>query len=372
MPRAQDATTWTPEIKRKNAASEGPTVWTRADRRDGSRPSEVVPDPIDPQPPAGVLMSTTFDEEPDWNPGISGSTSNSHWRHRGHALPLGAIAASSYNTHPPSTGGKWAIELSEGGSRSAGGKTLKLRRYSKSGSYSGDGQLVFDFPEGHSELFVKMAFRFQGGWSDGGKSKMLRIECKTLALDDSPAMFGTPICGLLWGYDRTSFGVRNNLTFAPRPFNDPAPISIPAQLSNGSVSLNFTTHPHDLNGDGTPDNDPQIPDLVNGGTLPDDSGFIAGHDNVYGEEWHEVAFYVAMNSAAGVPDGVMRQWLDGALLVDTNVAWAQSGGSTANRFNAVAIGGNDQWSDFPDEQQVVQEWFCDELLISTGLPQEYQ
>ncbi|WP_158583938.1 hypothetical protein [Salinibius halmophilus] len=97
--------------------------------------------------------------------------------------------------------------------------------------------------------------------------------------------------------------------------------------------------------------------------------------------WVKMGFYVKMNSAPDVEDGVLIQWLNGRrLLTLDNIPYVRSGRHDGDaqdtlidptgmaKWNLVSIGGNDYFHSWPKES-MREEWFAiDDLQIYDGLP----
>ncbi len=90
-------------------------------------------------------------------------------------------------------------------------------------------------------------------------------------------------------------------------------------------------------------------------------------------KWHEWKFYVQMNSAEGVPDGVYRFWQDNKLVVEeTSLAWQDEGATQRQMWNYIMLGGNN-FNRFASSLKEVEQWYAiDDLVISTNdIPSEY-
>jgi len=142
------------------------------------------------------------------------------------------------------------------------------------------------------------------------------------------------------------------------------------RISNGGGSLNLTTHTVGQALGGT---NPQVPDLVNGGFLVDFEGSTT-HDQVYGptEVWTKMAFYVKMNSAPGVSDGIFRQWInDQRIYNEEDIPWVKE--TVENNmvgWNYFCIGGNDHFQPFPNEDRFEDWWALDDLVVRDSIPEE--
>ena len=143
----------------------------------------------------------------------------------------------------------------------------------------------------------------------------------------------------------------------PRPLN-----------SCGDASMSFTTNTIGQGVDGTT---PEIVDQVNGGFISDNMNQIVQHDQIFGpgETWTKLAFYVKMNSAPGVADGKMKQWLNDELILQSDkIPWTGKTSSPMPKWNVVAFGGNSYFYPYPDANQY-EEWYAiDDIYIATSIP----
>jgi hypothetical protein len=118
-------------------------------------------------------------------------------------------------------------------------------------------------------------------------------------------------------------------------------------------------------------------DKVNGGFISDDINQTASHDQVFGPDkshWTKVAFYMEMNSAPGVADGVFKQWLDGERILNRiNRVWV--GNNTESKmvgWNFVSMGGNHHFYPYPDSDEY-RDWYAlDDLLIMDRLTENLE
>ncbi len=116
---------------------------------------------------------------------------------------------------------------------------------------------------------------------------------------------------------------------------------------------------------------PSIPDLLNGGYLPKEG--TVWHEQVFSDKWHELAFYVKLNSAPGVQDGILRHWFDGKLIISMpKVPWIGTGGNMNAKWNSISFGGNDFYRFNLDKNAPLSErerWYAiDDVVISSKLP----
>jgi len=83
-----------------------------------------------------------------------------------------------------------------------------------------------------------------------------------------------------------------------------------------------------------------------------------------------MAFFIKMNSAPGVFDGVLKQWIDDYRIHNiTTMNWVESDRDMV-QWTSVALGGNDWFNLYPDSMRV-EEWYAiDDFVIRDSIPQE--
>jgi hypothetical protein len=88
----------------------------------------------------------------------------------------------------------------------------------------------------------------------------------------------------------------------------------------------------------------------------------------YQNDWHRVEVYVQLNGIEGgraVPDGVLRYWYDGELVIDHSDVILRAGAHPEMRFNQLVIGPY-----IGDGSPVEQTFWLDELLLATARPSD--
>ncbi len=165
----------------------------------------------------------------------------------------------------------------------------------------------------------------------------------------------------------TTYSIRNFLGVYVRGDNDitgeitgvPSGFAI---LGGGDLSLSYSQG-------GT--NGAQLTDYKHGGIVNTVPVMI---DQVFGDEsqWVKIAMYVKLNSAPGIADGEIKQWVDGVQISNLGgIPFIQSG-QEYRSFNTVAIGGNDFFQLFPNVDKY-QEWYAiDDLEVLSQIPEELQ
>lgn len=145
-------------------------------------------------------------------------------------------------------------------------------------------------------------------------------------------------------------------------------IGLPSVTSLKKSSLSLPYTPSALVGMGVDGEDTVLVDKKNGGLIT--SGPVA-LDQVFGGEntWTKVGFYLKMNSAQGVYDGVLMQWIDDKrTFINETLAWIQPGYQMV-KWNSVLIGGNDgTFTPWPNDERR-QAWYAiDDLKVYNGIP----
>lgn len=302
-----------------------------------------------------------------------GNSGNAIYRHRGDSLPQGWDAMSLWS-RPPESHLMITDDMPEA-IRGGDGRSLVLRRASRNSTWSGDSQLLKYFEEGLEEVYVSFWIKFQPGWTveSGDQSKLFRIgtvEDTTITGSDLWSKNGM---GIRWDWvEWSGSGLRNYISIysSEGSFLNPEIVTQGGNYDGeGVFNSNFTTLPYDLNGDGAIDNEPEIVDRLTGDIIPSSGFGPARHENIYGEVWNRMEFYLKLNSEPGVQDGIVKQWFNGSLiLANETVPWIQSNGDPEKKFNNIRLGGNDFFTAYDDELEH-QEWYAiADLEIRTSHP----
>lgn len=351
---------------------------------------------------ADVVLEERFDSHPDWHSGllendspfISGSPDRGQHSFDGATLPDGWFSIRQTPQWSPSNGypdGHESIEvLAANAEKSRGGIGKSFVKWRDSstvtgGAWSSDGIAMFYLPEsgsvppdGLTELYVEFYITFSNEmiasyYADAvGSAKLFRVLHWAGDKDKVYSYFDeSNKPDFIWGAGASSvdYGFRNGLAMLTKGDHlDPKkmagiPYGYPFQRSQ--LSLSYT--PKALEGMGVNGADALLPDKKNGGLIT--SG-PAALDQVFGNEtnWTKVAFYLKMNSAPGVYDGVLMQWIDdNRIFTNKTVAWIQPGYPMV-KWNSVLIGGNDFFSARPNEERYQEWWAIDDLVIRHDIP----
>ena len=240
-------------------------------------------------------------------------------------------------------------------------------------NFASDAQLIKVLDADYDEMYVEFWIRFSDNWfhrtGDGPwMSKMFRM--------GSWSREGNPFNGaggevgprFFYDYRRDAYGVRNVIGLYEGPHGAGGPV-----ITGTRGSLNYTGSTTGKASDG---GNPEIPDLVNGGFIYNSANPVS-HEQLYGptETWTKLGFYVKMNSAPGVADGVLRQWInDEQFHVDSGITWITDDNDVNPTqkmvgWNYFAIGGNDYFQEFPNFDQFEDWWAADDIVIRDSIPE---
>jgi len=248
--------------------------------------------------------------------------------------------------------------------------------------FNSDGIFFYRLPgDGLEEVYVEFWITFSNEVVESyntdrmGSSKILRFLSHDAPDDfnypDWWNFFGgnhTPM--YLWGVGgETTYGIRNYISIYRMDGGEPLNNNIkglPQEMrSSGDNSLWYS--PTATDGQGIGGTDPALTDYRDGGVI--ESGPVA-IDQVFGDEgtWVKVGQYVKMNSAPGVADGELHQYLDGQRILHvTGIEWVTPN-QNMKKWNLVAIGGNDFFQGYPNSQRH-EEWYAiDDFAVYTSLP----
>lgn len=317
--------------------------------------------------PTGVIFQDNFDAQPDYHNEMYAPEVTEQGPETGITVPVGwdAVYQSGSFKRP-------SLEILASNSdktRTGSGKSfVGWREFEEGGRFNSSNTLYKIIPgpdgDGIQQLYAEFWVAFSENWSsEENLSKMFRAS----SWDVSGSIFQGASGGdngpmLYWDHQNSvNYGIFNNLAIRGGPHGENYNIDWPSGIPAGST--NFTG-----------DMLQQLPDKVNGGLIP--VGPIVQHEQVFGpkgaQSWTKVAFFMKMNSAPGVEDGVYMQWFDDHLVLKTEaLSWVLP--NTANKmvkWNVVAIGGNDRWvaSQWTDADQR-EEWYAiDDFLVSHDIP----
>lgn len=324
-----------------------------------------------------LLFEDGFDSQTDWVAPEPADWTLFTWA--GDSLPTGWNAlwnsGDEYPANPNLAIGPSTLDVS--------GKALKIwREWHSTNTFASNGYIAKLFANDYNEMYIEFEIAFQAGWTENtsAQTKVFRV----FSSDRDPVNFFQAFDNghqgplTLWDYASSStYGLRNGLYFRGGPhgenysMTDADLAGIGRAVSSGSlgdISMNWT---EDMQGNLTGGGSPQIPDKLNGGFLPTTG--IVSHQQVFGPPgtFTKLGFYVKMNSAPDVPDGIYRQYLDDQLIVDSEaVRWVGPTTKPMPGWNAFGLGGNDSWTGSPwtsaDQREELYE--IRRVAVFDGLP----
>jgi len=333
-------------------------------------------------PEAQILFTENFDAQADWTSDnlvtVSKYSVPANWT-VGRADPLWSPAGSDPSgKHPTSE------ILSSNSTKAFGntGKSYVMWRESYDpgwNKFNSEAIIMKTIPDS-TEIYMEVMITFSNEmvssyYSDGlGQSKVFRvlyIDPDTILGDPNNYFdfFGETnspkaLFDITGG---TTYSIRNFLGIYARGDNDLRSIitGIPSGFSiqgGGDLDLSYSQG-------GT--NGAQIIDYKNGGivnTVP------VMMDQVFGNEmqWVKVAMYVKLNSAPGVADGEIKQWIDDVQISNLGgIPWIRSD-QDMRSFNTIGIGGNDFFRLYPNVDKY-QDWYAiDNVIVRNSIPLELQ
>ena len=345
-----------------------------------------------PQAFGSVLFAEDFENQPDYTATMH-SLETVQEAASGFTIPDNWTAVYQGTIWSPETGypdHKATIEIlaENGGRRNSTRSYLGTRESidSTGGQWHSDGQLIkapidVNNPEGTEEIYIEFWIRFDANWYQRGfadgkypsfSSKIFRISSWTpggnmfsgAKRDLGPVM--------LWDYKADNYGMRNKIGFRGGP-----PANLTGEVDNYKAPpvYSFTDNSNfnklDLVGEGIGGSNPKLPDLVHGGLLADTTRLVT-HEMLWGppENWTKVAFYLKMNSAPGVPDGIMSQFInDHRIRHEDKVPWVEANPDNIMvKWNHFSIGGNDQFLPFPAAERFEDYYYIDDVVVRDSLP----
>lgn len=333
---------------------------------------------------AEIIFQENFDGLKDWTadsiykgPGKYDYFAVPEDWYAGASAPLWSPATGFPNHHPVAE----ILSSNSDKSRGQSGKSYVNWRESYNPGwkkFNSDSVLLKYFPQGFDKLYIEFWITFSNEMVDTyytkniGQSKLFRVyyfDGDESAIFDFFGDENKP--GFNWdvsGSYTSGFGVRNFQAYLARGDNDIRGKiqGLPKEpMGGGDVSLWYSqsaTQGQAING-GTP----QLEDRKNGGIITDGPVHI---DQVFGneEQWVKVAFYVKMNSAPGVADGELMQWIDDKRILHAkSIPWIREGFDMV-QWNTVGFGGNDFFQFYPNDAKH-EEWYAiDDIVVRTDIP----
>jgi hypothetical protein len=339
-----------------------------------------------------VLFTENFEAQPDYTATMH-SLETVQEAGNGFTIPDNWTAVYQGTIWSPETGYpnlKSTIEIlaANGGRNGSTRSYLGTRESidSTGGAWHSDGQLIkapieIDNPTGTEEIYIEFWIRFDANWFQRGftdgvypsfASKIFRVASWTPGgnmFSGAQSDFG-PM--LYWDYKSDNYGMRNKLSFrGGPPGNQTAGVNNYKVSSVDGFTANSNFNQRNLVGQEVGGTNPQLPDLVNGGLLVDTTQLVT-HEMLFGfpENWTKMAFYLKMNSAPGVADGVMSQFINGHRIRHENtIPWVEANAENIMvKWNHFSIGGNDQFLPYPAEDLFEDYYYIDDIVVLDSLP----
>lgn len=348
---------------------------------------------------AELIFEENFDGQPDWTSGlpendrgglkVSSGTVDITQRSETHTIPVGWDVVRQAPKWAPSTGHPdrhEVIEILESNShkaRGGQGKSFVSWRDSNisdgANYWNSDGVLARKIPP-TDELYVEFWITFSNEMiatyyspeykdDSTGSGKFFRVYHDDPTTGEFHFFGGNNNPHFVWGHSgrpaaNNGYGFRNNLSFLTRRAN----LSEGYFLRNGTPT---TSEPSSYRTDTLESfGGSALIDRKNGGYISKTG--VVDIDQVFGDEqhWTKIGFYLKMNSAPGVFDGIFIQWVDDTKVIEINTMnWVESARDMV-QWNTVALGGNDWFNKYPDEQRV-EEWYAiDDFKVFSKIPEE--
>jgi hypothetical protein len=332
---------------------------------------------------AEVIFSDNFDAQPDFTASVSGRQSADE----GDILPEGWTHLHSASKWNPGSGYPTKHEsleiLAANSDKARGGTGKSIVNWRESWTpdsgwkfWNSDSQLIKLLDNSYNELYIEFYIRFSDNWfqrirpgnSSSYTSKLFRVGHFNGGVNIFNGAKGDIGPIFFWDYKRDNYGIRNIHAYRGNP-------------ATGNYFLDYARansydYTKSTRGEEVGGKDPQHLDRVNGGFLVNWSGTGSPdgqttHENVFGGpgEWTKMAFYVKMNSAPGVADGVVKQWINGHMIRNsTHIPWHVAEADAGLGWNYFAIGGNDYFQGLPNSD-LFEDWYAiDDLVVRSSMP----
>ena len=331
---------------------------------------------------AEIVFEENFDNQPDFTSTMH-STEQSQHMLGGDILPVGWDSMYQGTRWSPETGypsNHASLEiLSVNSEKARGGVGKSMVNWRESydagwNNWASDSQLQKRFDQEYKEIYFEFWISFSPNWAarifeDGGISKFARVGHYDGVGDPFNGAAGSLGPVFFWDYVQSQYGQRNAQAFrgGPPGYN--------YNMNTNEVGVvNQSNYGSDTIGMAVGGTDPKVLDQINGGYLADIGRYdFIFHDQLWGlaGHWTKVAFYVKMNSAPGVRDGVMMQWINNQRIkFEDDVPWV--GENPENKmvgWNFISLGGNDFFRPYPNEDRFEDWYSIDDLVVRTSIPE---
>lgn len=341
---------------------------------------------------SSVIFADDFESHPEWVAGYT-NTKNPTGRPHGNPAPKGWTIIRTDPARAPSMGDTdrhESIEIRTAPEKARSGvKSAQFYRdalLEPNWKWWSDGILAKQFEDEYPEIWTTFYMKWQpDSLAPKSLSKIFRMSHVDVEVG-SPEIFRGFRDGhngpmMIWVNGLNDYGLRNTMAMRGYPqttnyyFEDGMPQQLPRNMFSGDMSLNWDTNLRDLNRDGIDDNENlRLYTQTDGLLIPGNGheGMISHADfwgNEQNSQWRRFDFYLKMNSAPGIADGVIEQYVDGQLVfANYTTPWIGSSATDMVGWNSVKLGGNDWIKTVADELRF-EDWYAiDDLEVRTNEP----
>ena len=336
--------------------------------------------------PVGLIFSENFNDQPDWE-AQSGMGIPVNW-HRTYERSTWSPAMGHPDRHNVIEITDATIAENPNRARGGTGKSYVKWRDSEQGGdqWNTDSIMFYRIPgAGVRNIYVEFWINFSNEMVATyymsthalGQNKMFRVMSHDFPdreeLTDYFSFFGSnhkPM--FLWDMEQNQYGFRNKMSiYREKNSGDPdigeTVIDFPSHVGGGDFPMSYA--PASMTGAAIGGGNTILPDIKNGGNI---TGSPVAIDQVFGDEthWTKMGFYLQMNSAPGVADGRLQQFVDDQRTLNASgIAWQTSVQPADKLWNLVGIGGNDYFWYYENSVRH-EEWYAiDDIIIRDSLPE---
>jgi len=331
----------------------------------------------------GVLFSENFDDQPDFTSTLH-STQPSQKASQGDTLPTNwdeiyqSTDWSPEKGYPDQHASIEILAANTDKARGGVGKSMVNWRESAADDWNSDSQMIHLLDEPQNELYIEFWISFSDNWwqrnpanQASWASKLFRIGSWDGVGDIVNGALGHIGPTFFWDYKRDKYNLQNFLHFRGGPWGENYYMNFNEPSYPRYTATNFGSNTLGMAPNGE---DPLVVNQIDGGYLKDIGRYTQiTHEQLFGAggHWTKMAFYVKMNSAPGVADGVLQQWVNDQRIrsVET-IPWIKA--NSENKmigWNYFALGGNDSFRPFPADQ-FFEDWYAfDDLIVRDSLPE---
>ncbi|MCE2572716.1 hypothetical protein [Motilimonas eburnea] len=340
---------------------------------------------------AELIFADDFEGHPDWVAGFT-NPDNPTGRPHSNPPPQGWYALRTDPARAPSMGDldrHESIEIKTAPEKARSGvKSAQFYRDALSTpdwKWWSDGILAKKFDQDYEQLYASFYIKWQpNSPHPASLSKLFRITHTEgsghQVFRNFHDGFNGPTAG--WMYVHNDYGLRNTIMMRGYPpmtnyyFEEGGAKDLPRNIHNGDMSLNWNSNLTDLNRDGIDDNpNTSLRSWLNDELIPGNyhEGIISPQD-LFGDSnktgWRRIQFFVKMNSAPGVADGIMEQWIDGQqVFANYQIPWVGASATAMVGWNLIKVGGNDYINKKLDDNLRFEDWYAiDDIEVHTLHP----